>query len=152
MDYISWKVFEHATRQRPADWFWAVGIIAFALAATAVLFKNILFGVLIVFAAFTLMLQAARKPEQIECMIGSNGVSAGKKNYPFSTLESFWIDETMANGPRLLLKSKKMLDPLIVIPIDEVHPDDIKGALLPHLSQIEMYEPLSQKIMEYLGF
>ena len=59
---IAWQTFEYQNRARSSDWFWVVGIIAISAAAAAILFKNFLFGILIIIATFTLMLQAARKP------------------------------------------------------------------------------------------
>jgi len=51
-----------------------------------------------------------------------------------------------------LLKYNRAFVPHIALPIAEVHPEDIREFLLSYLHEVEDHEPLSQKIMERLGF
>jgi len=104
---IAWQAFEYQHRERGGDWFWVTGIVAVSLAITAILFKNFLFGVLIIIAAFALMLQAARKPRLVQFILNQTGIAAGNVAHPFSLLESFWIDDANPNDTRLLLKSSR---------------------------------------------
>ncbi len=150
--YISWRTLEHAARKRQPDWYWAVGIIAISIAATSVLFQNVLFGILVLLSAFSLMLQAAREPKVIDVSLSTDGLRLADERYEFSALESFWIDETNPEDSRLILKAKKLLTPLIVVPIADVPPDEVRNILRSFLPEVETLEPLTQKFMEYLGF
>ncbi|TSC67422.1 MAG: Uncharacterized protein CEO19_231 [Parcubacteria group bacterium Gr01-1014_73] len=149
---IAWQTLEYQSRARSSDWFWAVGIIALSAAATAILFKNFLFGILIIIATFTLMLQAARKPRLLRFEINQTAIIAGQVAYPLSSLESFWLDETNPTDIRLLLKSKNLTAMLIAIPLDDTEPQAVKNFLSNRLTEEEIREPLSQKIMEAFGF
>ena len=149
---IAWQTLEYQHRERSGDWFWVVGIIAVSAAITAILFKNFLFGVLIIIAAFALMLQAARKPRLIQFTINQSAIAAGQIAYPFSSLESFWLDETNPADARLLLKSKNLTAMLIVIPLGDTEPQTVKNFLSRYIAEEELHEPLSQKIMEAVGF
>ena len=149
---IDWQALEYQHRERSGDWFWVVGIIAVSTAITAILFKNFLFGILIIIAAFALILQALRKPRLIQFTINQSAVRASQVTYPFSSLESFWLDEANPNDIRLLLKSKNLTAMLIAIPLGDTEPQLVKDFLLTYLPEAELHEPLSQKIMEALGF
>ena len=84
--------------------------------------------------------------------ITQRGVVIGNTLYPHSSLDSFWVEE-MLDEPKLLISSKKMFMPHIVIPIsEEVDRDDLRDYLLDHVDEEEQNEPLSMKLMEYLGF
>ncbi|MCR4334433.1 MAG: hypothetical protein NUV47_01740 [Patescibacteria group bacterium] len=147
---LEWSVLEHQHIRKNSDWYWAVGIITISIATTSVIFNNILFAIFTVISAFALCLVSAKKPQTLSCEISDRGVSANNFIYPFNTLESFWIDE---HEHKIIFKSKKLLAPFIIIPIDEITDSDIvRDVLLAYLSEEEHIEPLSQKIMEKLGF
>ncbi len=42
--------------------------------------------------------------------------------------------------------------PYISIPLAEVSPDEVRSVLLTYIAETEHVEPLSQKILEALGF
>ena len=88
----------------------------------------------------------------VEISINQKGITVEKEMYPFATLESFWVESQDEENQKILLKSKKLLMPLITIPLEEHHHLDVREFLLQYLPEEEMHEPLSQKIMERLGF
>ena len=91
-------------------------------------------------------------PKMVEISINQKGVTVEKEMYPFATLEAFWVESADENNQKILLKSKKLIMPLIAIPLEEYHHLDVREFLLQYLPEVEMHEPLSQKIMEKLGF
>lgn len=152
-DSIEWKAPEYSYRERSGDWFWAVGIIAASLAVTAVLLGDALFAVVILIAAFTLAMYAKRKPRLVKFEVGERSIRAGQSSYPYATLAAFWVEE-FTSPPKLIFKSKKITMPHIILPIDAetVSPPALRQFLAKRLPEEEMMEPLSLKIMEYLGF
>ena len=42
--------------------------------------------------------------------------------------------------------------PFIVILIEEVNPEDVRAILLKYIAEEEHHEPLTQKLLERLGF
>ena len=150
---LEWQAFEHEHIHKSSDWFWALGIIAIAGAVTSIIFGNILFAIVILVGAFTLGMHAAKRPTRFNFKISARGVIIGNKMHPYSSLESFWVDDEDEHIlPKLLIKSKKLLAPHIVIPIEHISPDDVRDYLLEYLTEEEDSESLAQKIMESFGF
>ncbi len=144
---------EYYHRHKTADWFWAVGIIAVSGAATAVIFNNILLAVLIVLGAFSLSMYAARQPEENDIEVSNAGITVGKFRFSFSSLESFWIEES--THPRLLVKTSRVVMPHIIIPIDslsETEKEELREFLKSKIPEVEQTEPLLEQVMEYIGF
>jgi hypothetical protein len=117
-------------------------------------FDNILFALLILLAAFASILLAHTPARLITCEINRKGIRIEDILYPYSSLESFWvIDEDGYDRDRILVRSKKLFQPLIMVPLGEgVEPDEIRDYLLEYMHEEELHEPISQKIMDMLGF
>ncbi len=155
---ISWQEYEYVHHEKSSDWFWALGIIALSSAVTAIIFKNILFALLILIGAFAVALLAAKRPSLVHFEITRRGVSIDDVLYPFSTLKTFWINENEDEYGRLtlILESKRVMMPYIIIPIhsevDISEIEKIKDILLNKLDEKELREPISHKILELFGF
>lgn len=143
---FSWEAPEYNFKEKTNDWFWALGIIAISATVAAFLLNNVLFGILILLGAFLLALFAAREPNTIRFEINENGIIIDKLFYPYKNLSSFY-----AEGDILLIKSKKKLMQLLIIPLE---PEDNKvhDFLINYLEEEELEIPLSQIVMEFLGF
>lgn len=152
MKNFSWQAPEYPYRKKSNDWYWTVGIISTALVVTSIIFGNVLFGVVIGLGVFTLTMFASRKPEIIIVDISDKGIVVNKTLYPYASLESFFVDLENHNGPKLILKSKKVIIPLITIPLAIENTDELHSFLLTHLKE-EVFEPgLMQTIFDRLGF
>lgn len=157
---LSWQAPEYYHEPKSSDWFWAVGIIAASIALLCFIYSNFILGILTIIAAFSIMVHANRPGPMRSFTLTVKGIKVDKKFYPYNTLDTFWIDtheiEHEEHGSllfgKLLIKSKKRLMPLIVIPIEELHPDEIQEFLSIFLEEEELIEPLGQKLIEYLGF
>ncbi len=150
---ISWQHPEHKHAVKNADWFWSVGIVAAGGIFLSVFFQNYLFAlsiVLFVAISFTLV---RREPRLLTFEISRRGVRAGNILYPYSLLESFWVEDGEFDD-MILFRSKKPLSPILVIPFDstQTHPEEIRDYLLDYLDEEELEEPLHQILMEWFGF
>lgn len=149
---IEWQAPEHEHKQRSSDWFWAVGIITVAIALTSLLLGNIIFSILIMVSAFSLGLFINKPPEDLHLSISDSGIEKERTLYPFETLESFWIDVEHPHK-KIILRSKKVLMPLIIVPLaDNVNVEQVRQHLLKYLQEEYHSLPLMEKILEYLGF
>jgi hypothetical protein len=152
----SWVTHEYEHSDKTADWFWTLGIIALASAIGAIIFGNVLFAIVVLLGAFVMGMYAARQPDDIEIKITTKGIRAGETLFPYRSLEAFWIDDEDPNDdipPRLLVRSKKMIMPLLVFHLTlETPPDDVRAALRPYLPETHLQEPLSHKLLENIGF
>jgi len=150
---IRWQGYEYDHQEKTSDWFWVLGIVALSSAATAIIFKNILFALLILIGAFTVALFAAKKPRLTHFEINRRGVAIDDTLYPFTTLESFWIDEDEHGHHTLIFKSQRIMMPYIIIPLDEsISFKQVQDTLLTKLEEEELHEPVSHKILEFFGF
>ncbi len=157
MDFtpLKWWAHEYDHYERSSDWYWGVAIFTLTIVALSIIFNNFLFGVLVLVSVFTLMLYAHRKPQLVEYEINKKGIRVHDTIYIYSNIESFWVDSHVEHdAPKLILRSSKMIMPIIVIPIqtEHVHPDDIHSYLIEFLPEEEHHEPLSHKLIEFVGF
>jgi hypothetical protein len=152
-DYkIAWQSPEYEYVEKSSDWFWAMGIISVGIAVTSIVLGNILFAVLIIVGACSLAIYAIRKPEFVYYEVSQRGVVVNDKLYPYSSLDSFWVEHGTIQ-PKLFITSKKLFMPQIVINIgSDVDTDDLRDYLLDYVDEEEQRESLSTIIMEYLGF
>ncbi len=138
--------------KKGSDWFWVLGIVTLAVTIAAILLGNVLFGILIFIAGLVSALHANREPEMIEYAVTTRGIQVGDKMYPYNTLEVFFIDEENPEGPQLLVRSEKLLMPLLVIPVPEEYLDEIEDILASRLPEEYLEEPLAHKLLEFFGF
>ena len=148
---IYWEAPAHFYVEKKTDWYWAVGIITLALAAVALMFGEILTGIFIIVAAVALVLHASKPPQRVYYEVNDRGLVFGDKLYPFLSLDSFWIPHDEPT-PKLLLKSRKLFMPLIVIYIDEVDPEEVREVLLKYIAETEHSEPFLSHVLERFGF
>jgi hypothetical protein len=149
---ITWEAPEHVHSEKTSDWYWALGIIALAGAGASIVFGNTLFGVVILLGAITMVLFALREPKMMEFAVTLRGIKVGSELYPYSTLESFYIDEEDPAGPQLFVKSERLFMPLIIVPIPEEYVDEIDDMVSARLHEEHLEEPFSHKLLEFLGF
>ena len=151
-DKLEWKAYEYFFMEKSSDWFWSVGVVALTAIIIASIFGDFLFAIVIAVSTFTLLVYAMRRPKLIPLLINREGISVNKVFYSYSFLTSFWVDKSDPQLPKILIKSKKILMPLIVVPIEEIDPDTVREFILNYMQEEELAEPVTQKIMEYLGF
>lgn len=151
---IIWEAHEYFYQEKTADWYWAAGIISASIAVLSIFFGNILLALLIIIGGFTLCLLAARRPNFLRFEINHTGLLIDRTLYPYATLESFWVEDNnhLDEHSKVLFKSKKVVTPLIVIPLEEVDPEMLRDFLLNHLPEIQHHEPFAQKVLERFGF
>jgi len=151
MTRLTWTAPEYVYRHKGPDWYWILGIVTVTAAILSVLLGNILFCFVILLSGFVLALYGARPPRVLKYELSEKGVLVDTTLYPYSTLESYWIDSTVLPS-RLLVQSRKVAMPLIVVPIESVRDDEVSDILSEYLHEVEHQESLSQKIFEYFGF
>lgn len=151
MTKLTWTAPEYVYRHKTPDWYWILGIVTVTATIVSVLLGNILFSIVIILSGFVLALYGARPPRVLTYTLSEKGIAIDATMYPYSTLESYWIDDTVSPS-RILVQSRKLAMPLIVIPIEEVHDDEVSEVLTQYLHEVEHHESISQKIFEYFGF
>jgi hypothetical protein len=151
---ITWQTVDHIKEEKSADWFWIVSIVAVSIAVLAIFFNNVLLALLILLATFTTFMLAHSAPRIVEYELSRKGVRVGDILYSYNSLDAFYvIDEDGYDRDRILFKSKRAFMPMIVVPLGEgSDPEEIRDYLLEYVDEEEMYEPISEHIMNMLGF
>ena len=149
---LRWQSPEYLHSEKSTDWYWVFGILGLALIVISVIMENYLFSVLLLISILAIALHSKKTPDVIDYEINKSGIIIGNTMHPYSSLKSFWVDMENANPPKLLLKTDKFFQPLTTINLFDVEPDEVSNYLAHFLPEEELHEPLSNHIMEYLGF
>lgn len=150
-EHIEWTAMERKASSHTADWYWAVSIIAVSIAVTSYILNNVLFSILVVLSTIVLFLRTLQKPREISYTLTSKGLWVNKEFNSFKSMESFWIEDSY-DEPTLIIKPVGLTSPLMCIPVEGLDPEELQEYLATVLPEVEHREPLSKKVMEYLGF
>lgn len=148
---IEWDAHEYEHKERSQDWFWAVGIISLSIVVASIIFGNVIFAILVAVSVFALTVFINRPPETVHVVIDEHGITRGKIHYPYSTLESYWLDSDHPH-PKIILRSVKLLMPLITVPIGIMDAEKLDEVLVQFLPEKYHSLPFVEKVLEYLGF
>lgn len=149
---IAWEAPEHNHIEKSADWYWALGIVAIAAAVASILFQNTLLAMVILLGTSTVIVFSHRRPKVIPFGVSQRGVMVGRETHLYPNLESYYLDETNTVDPQLIVKSKHLFSPLIILPIPVEYIDDIEDLVSSRLPEEHLEEPLGHKLLEFLGF
>jgi hypothetical protein len=149
---VTWEAPEHRHIEKSGDWYWALGIIAIAASTASMIFDNLLFGLVILLGATTMIIFGHRKPKMIVFEVSVRGIRVGNELYPYTGLESFSIDEENPAGPQLIVKSKHFFMPLIILPLPEDYIDDVEALIAPRIPEEHLVEPFGHRLLEFFGF
>ena len=149
---VSWEAPEHHHLEKTSNWYWILIIIAISGFITFIILNNILLGVLFLIAGSVMILVSVQNPRTIPFAVTLRGVRVNDELFPYSTLESFYLDEEHPHGPQLLIQSKHTFMSLIILPVPEEIVDDVDDIISARLPEEHLEEPLSHKILEFLGF
>ena len=148
---ISWHAPAHYYVEKKPDWYWVVGILTLAVAVVCFIFLQIIPGIFVIVAAVALVLHASHPPKRVYCEINDRGIIVDKVLYPFLTLDSFWIPHDEFPH-KLILRSRKLFMPLIIIYVDEVDPESVREVLLKYIAETEHHEPFLKHLLDGFGF
>lgn len=149
---VYWEAPEHHHIEKSSDWYWILGIIAIAGSIASVIFGNVLFGIVIFLGASVMMLYGRREPRMLRFEVSNRGVRIENSFFPYSALESFYMDEENPQGPQLIVKPQKFLTQLLILPVPEQYMDEIEHILSPRLPEEHLEEPFGHKLLEFFGF
>ncbi len=148
---LRWSAYEHEHIERGADWFWALAIATGCAAVTAILLSNVLFAILLILAASTIALLARHTPTVSTFEISVRGIRIDGVLHRYDEIISFWVEDEHDGHPLLLIDTVKFLSPNLIIPIHDIDPALVRAFMKEHAEEVPMREPLSHKILSYIG-
>jgi len=157
-DYkLVWSAPEYEDKERSRDWFWAFGVVVVTSMIAAIILGDYFFALLIVLAGVLLGIFAIKKSSIITYELNPKGLRIGSRLYPYENIRSFWVQANLSPGtkvkPLLFVHTERVFMPTLSIPIEENIAEDIHDIFTAQeISEVEMKEHPSEKIMEILGF
>ncbi len=157
MEKLEWSALEYEEKERDTNWFWALGVIVVTSSVASIIYGNYFFAALLFLSGLLLGFFAIKKPDVISYELNKKGLKIRTQLYPYENIKSFWVQiDTTGEAklkPTFFIKSERMFMPIISIPIDENMAFDIHAIMTAqNVTEEEMKEHPSQKIMESLGF
>ncbi len=150
---FTWKAKEYEYDEKPAEWYWALGIITVGAIVASILFGNYLLAAVFASAAFAIGLQAAKEPREHTIHLSHKGLFIGNRHYSFEMMHSFsvleYIDET--KPPVLSIKTHSLFSPHLMIPLEGVDADAVYALLFAYVDSGDHKETLVDRLIEKLG-
>lgn len=148
---LEWNSPEHHFDKKSNDWYWILGIVILGASVLAFYFDNFLFGVFILIAGITIGMLSYKETKVVRIRVVPKGIIFGRELYPWSSFESFWIEDEHVHGYRILLRPVNSYLPLTIIPInEEVDLNDVRDILLEFLEEEFLQESLVHKWFDKL--
>ncbi len=146
---ISWEVPEFEKHKKSLGWYVAGGIVLLLLLIYCVKTANFLFAVILLMAAIIVVLYDFRESSNVEFALTSTGVKFGDKEYPYEDFTRFWIVYDPPEVKKLYLELKSLIQPRLVIPLEDKDPNEIRKILLEYV--VEDLDEKDEPITDYLG-
>ncbi len=147
---FEWQAPEYHITEKSTDWYWALGIIAAAIAVAAILFGNVLLAVLVICAAGSIAAVASKRAHEHRFALTENGIVVDNSLWPYDSVISFsmieYIDETLP--PFLSVQTRSILVPHLSIPVQGVDVDAVYAFLSSHLDEDEHKPAVSDYVIE----
>ncbi|KND46860.1 MAG: hypothetical protein AB199_00295 [Parcubacteria bacterium C7867-004] len=150
--FFEWEATEYAFEQKGADWYWALGIIAVAIAITSILFGNVILALLVLAASGTLAIAVAKHPRTHLFRVTDEGVMIDENLYTYEHILSFSILEYLdpAFPTALSIKTSRIFAPHLLIPIVGPDPMEVYEFFVRHVEEGKHDESLVDRIIELL--
>ena len=157
-DVISWKIPEYQSEEKTKLWYAVYSLIAIALLVYAIFTQNLIFAIIIIFAAVLLVIFYGGKPAMLDVSLSDRGIMVGKEFYDYDSIRDFFIIYEPDDGVKnLYLEFKRFARPTLPagepiryswlfwlvnfartrfsIPLDDMNPIIIRRNLLKYVKE-----------------
>lgn len=90
---VSWQAEEYEFIPKASSWYWAVAVIALAVAIAAIILSDYLFAVIAVLGGFSVMLLGSKPPKRHTYRLTDRGFMIGERLVPYRDMVAFAIHE-----------------------------------------------------------
>ena len=149
---VAWTASEFIAHEKSPQWYLAMAGAGSAVAAGVYLITRDMFNTVIVaIAGIIFGVAAGRQPRQMQYGVDQNGVSIGKRFYPYTDFRSFSIADDGAFRSIILMPLKRFM-PQLSIYYDPAAEDRIAEVLAAHLPIHEHQHDMTEKLMRRIRF
>ncbi len=150
---FSWESSEFDYKEKNKNWYWYVGITTVVIIILSIILKDYLFGFLILIGGFLMFSLSTKKPEVLPVEISQHGIKIHGDMYPYDNIYSYWITQNKNNEAILLITTNRRVSPTISVKIaPKINIMQIREFLSEFIEEQEIREPLTDKIIEKIGF
>lgn len=145
-------VHTHEDQERSVDWYWGLGLLAVAGAALSIFFGNILLAAILLIGAGSIGTLAARGPRTHWVRIDARGISMDGTLHPYSSLHSFWVDQSGTDAGKLLVTTRAPLHPQLIVPlVERSRGAAVRSFLKRYMEEEEQHPHLGEHVSNLLG-
>lgn len=149
---IAWEAPEFVYYKKTSGWYAIMGLVGIILTIYAIATKNPIMAITFGLIFIVIFVYAEKKPLLLKFGITPKGIKVQDRIYYFDYLESFWIFYDPPLVKTLSVKSRKVLMPLIKIPLGKANPLEARKILLKYLEEKEQRESLIDVIARIIRF
>lgn len=149
---LSWEAPEYHLQPKTTAWYVGVGVLLALLLFAAFLMRSFLSGVVFALLGLLVLLYSERPPRTARFALSNEGVQVNDRRYPYRELGGFNVVES-PTGPLALVRSRRLVMPLLHIPLGEHAAETIRARLRAYLTEDpELRESLADLLAHRLGF
>jgi len=163
--YIRWTVPEYHTHERGRWWYIIAGLIIllclfysfFTISQWHIVWlgvkSNFLFALIIVVAAFIVLLNDGRTPDQVHVELGPEGVKIGHAFYDYDDLKNFSVlYKPKQSVKNLYFEHRNAIYPRLSVPLKDQDALTVRNFLLKYLDEDldRVNPPLSEQLTKLL--
>jgi hypothetical protein len=157
-DVIRWTIAEYQGEKKTKRWYLIAGLVALALLVYAIFTQNLIFAIIIIFAAILVVIFDDAAPGKLNVEISDRGITVGKESYEYEQIDNFFMIYKPEEGVKnLYLEFKRFTRPALpaneparyewllwlvnfartrfCIPMDDMNPLVIRRNLLKYLKE-----------------
>lgn len=127
---MEWTFPEFVKHQRNVGWYIWISAAGIILLAYSLWSSNYLFAILTILVGFILLNYHRHDPHTVIFQIRDKGLRVGRKFYPFSVLDNFWIIYEPPQVKNLYLQKKSRFSTELSIPLYETNPVEVRELLV----------------------
>lgn len=149
---LTWEALEYQAQPKTTLWYALFGIVQALLLFVAFLMRSFLTGIVFALLGVLVLLYSERSPKTARFQITGDSLVINHRRYPLKELDAFNVVES-AEGPLALIRSRRLVLPLLHIPLADQDPAAVHRILGSHLKEDpELRESLADLLAHRLGF
>jgi hypothetical protein len=150
---FEWHAQEHGYRPKSARWYIGLATGVTAAVGLLVFLGNVLGAIAVAVVGILIYTLAQRTPDRVRYRLMVDGIAINDRLHHYQDLDSFNIVYEPGQVKTVIVRSKKILSPLVQMEIGEADPVEIRDILLEFLREdLQLQEPVTDTWARRLGF
>jgi len=146
---LAWQI-KNDIKKQPS---WLLAGSLFGGALLVFLFaSNPLFALLLAFFGVLVIIESKKEKAPTSVVaLSETGVHLDDDHHAYHTLHSFWIDYEPGGKKELTVRTRKLLTPVISIPLEETDPLEVRAYMVSYLPEKEHEASLIEAVLRRFG-